>query len=77
MNYFCQFCLCFSPFPDKLLLLCDWRKKSFGISVGKVEIARNKQFLLFPLGSQPIQRTSTIFVKFKIVAYKLFQFWRV
>ena len=41
--------------------------KSFENTVGKGEIACNEQFLLFPV-------FSAIFVKFKIVVCKLFQF---
>ena len=45
--------------------------------VGKGEIARNEQFLLFPQCFLPIGLLSAIFVKFKIAACKLFQFGRV
>ena len=52
-------------------------KQAFENIVGKGKIARNKQFLLFPHCFLPVWITSSIFVKFKIVVCKLFQFGRV
>ena len=49
-------------------------KQAFENTMGKGEIAHNKQFLLFP---QCLQLVSAIFVKFEIVVCKLFQFGRV
>ena len=50
----------------------------FENTVGKGEIACNKQFLLFPHSVfYPSRELSAIFVKFEIVVCKLFQFRRV
>ena len=49
--------------------------KSFENTLGKGEIARNEQFLLFPQCFLPIWRTYChFFFKFEIVDCKLFQF---
>ena len=45
--------------------------------MGKGEIARNEQFLLFPQCFQPFQRTFCHLKKNQIVVCKLFQFGRV
>ena len=51
--------------------------KSFENTVGKGEIARNEQFLLFPHSVfNPLGEFSAIFVKFEIVTRKLFQVGR-
>ena len=47
-------------------------KQAFENTVGKGEIARNKQFLLFPQCFLPVWITFFIFVKFEIVVCKLF-----
>ena len=47
--------------------------KPFENTVGKGEIARNEQFLLFP----QFRELSAIYIKFEIVICKLFQFGRV
>ena len=52
------------------------RYKSFENTVGKGEIARNEQFLLFPQCFLPIEERSAIFIKFEIVICRLFQFWK-
>ena len=49
-------------------------KKPFENTVGKGEIARNEQFLLFPQCFLPVWITFFHFVKFEIVFCKLFQF---
>ena len=49
-------------------------KKSFENTLGKGEIARNKQFLLFPLCFYPSVELSAIFIKFAIVFCKPVQF---
>ena len=51
--------------------------KSFENTVGKAEIARNKQFFLFLQRFLPFWRTFAIFTKFEIVVCKLFHFERV
>ena len=52
--------------------------KSFENTVGKGEIAHNEQFLLFPLCFLPfIYLCGELFIKIKMVAFKLFQFGRV
>ena len=51
--------------------------KSFENTVGKGEIGRNEQFLLFPPLFSIFWRSLTIFIKFKIIVCKLFQFGRV
>ena len=55
-------------FPKKALEFTCLQYKSFEITGGKGEIARNEQFLLFP------QRFLPFFIKLKIVVCKLFQF---
>ena len=52
-------------------------KQAFENTVGKGEIARNEQFLLFPQCFLPVWIAFAIFVKFEIVVCKLFQFGRV
>ena len=47
---------------------------SFENTVGKGENARNEQFLFFPLCFLPVYKLSAIFMKFKIVLCKHFQF---
>ena len=46
-------------------------------TVGKEEIARNEQFLLFPLFSTRLDEFTVTFIKLEIVVCKLFQFRRV
>ena len=49
----------------------------FEDTVGKGEIDRNEQFLLFPQFFYPFWKNSVIFIKFEIVVCKLFHFGRV
>ena len=49
---------------------------SFENTVGKGEIARNEQFLLFPVFSTRFNNFFIV-IKFEIVVCKLFQFGRV
>ena len=60
---------------------CDLRHshtiKPFENAVGKGEIARDEQSLLFPQCFLPVWTTCCIFVKFEIVTCKLFQYGRV
>ena len=51
--------------------------KPFENTVGKGEIARNEQFLLHPRVFYPFRELSAIFIKFKIVVCRLFQFGQV
>ena len=53
------FCTYFNPFPNKLLCFFFLHYKSFENAVGKGEIARNGQFLLFPQCFLPFWTTST------------------
>ena len=64
----------FIPFPKQALI---FMYKSFENTVGKGEIARNEQFLLFPQCFLPVMRTLGNFHKFKIVVCKLFHFGTV
>ena len=48
--------------------------KSFENTVGKGEIARNEQFLLFPVFNTHLQNFLPFFIQFKIVVCNLFQF---
>ena len=52
-----------------MFFLC-LQNKSFENTLGKGGIARNKQFILF----YPFRKLSTIFIYFRIVICKLFQF---
>ena len=67
-----------NPFPNKPWCL---QHKSFESTVGKGEIARNEQFLLFAqiffFFFHPFVELSAIFIKLKIVVCKLFQLGRV
>ena len=45
------------PFPKQALIFTYLQDKSFENIVGKGEIARNKQFLLFPQCFLPIWKT--------------------
>ena len=58
------------PFPNKSAV------NSFENTLGKGEITRNEQFLLFPQCFYPFREHSAIFIKFKIVVYNFFQFGR-
>ena len=51
--------------------------KSSKNTVGKEEIGRNEQFLLFPQCFYTFGLHSATFIKFKIVVCKLFEFGRV
>ena len=51
--------------------------KSFENNAGKGEIARNKQFLFFYCAFYPFGELTAIFINYKIVICKLFQFGRV
>ena len=46
-----------NPFPNKLLFFTCLHYKSFEYTMGKVEIARNEQFLHFPQCFLPLWRT--------------------
>ena len=67
-----------NPFPNKPWLLHVCSTSLLKKTVGKVEIARHKQFLLFLHCFLPVkEELSAIFFKFEIVVCKLFQFGRV
>ena len=51
--------------------------QAFENTVGKGEIARNEQFLLFPQCFLPVWITFCHFIKFEIVVCRLFQFGKV
>ena len=59
-------------FPKQALVFTCLQYKSFENSVGKGEIARDEQFLLFPLIFYPFGEIPAIFTKSKIVVCKLF-----
>ena len=65
------------PFPKQALVFTYLQYRSFENTVGKREIACNDQFLPFPQCFLPVWKPSVIFIRFKIVVYKLFQFGRV
>ena len=67
----------FNPFRNKSSFFTCLQCKSFKNTVGKGDIALDKQFLLFPQCFLPFWRTFSIFIKFGIVVCKLFQFGRV
>ena len=48
---------CYLTFPKQALVFTCLQHKSFENTVGKGEIARNKQFLLFPQCFLPVWRT--------------------
>ena len=61
------------PFPKQVLVFTCLHYKSLENTVGKGEIARKEQFLLFPqCFLNPFTEFSTIFIKFEIVICKLF-----
>ena len=72
-----MFGLFVKPFPKQALVFTRLQYKSFENTVGKGEIARNEQFLIFPQSFIPDGRTFSIFIKFEIVVCNLFQFRRV
>ena len=55
--------LAINPFPNKPWFLTCLQYKSFENTVGKGEIARNEQFLLFPLCFLPIWGAFCYFLK--------------
>ena len=61
-------------FPKQALVFTCLQYKSFEIIVGKGEIARNEQYLLFPQPFYPFGDLSAFFIKLKIFVCKLFQF---
>ena len=62
------------PFPEPALVFTCLQYKRFENTMGKGEIARNEQFLLFPVFFYPFGKLSAIFIKFKIVVCKHFEF---
>ena len=73
-----RFQVFFNPFQNKPCFFTCLQYKSFENTVGKGEIARNEQFLLFPLCFlYPFKELSVIFIEVKIVVCKLFQLRRV
>ena len=67
----------FKPFPDKLWFFTCLQYKSFENTVGKGEISRNEQFLLFHSVFYLLEELSAIFIKLEIIVCKLLQFGRV
>ena len=72
----CHYCVTkgFNSFPNKPWCLQD---KSFENTVGKGEIVRNEQFLLFPQCFLPFWRAFCHFHQFEIVVCKLLQLGKV
>ena len=66
-----------SPSHTSRLVFTCLQYKSIENTAGKGEIARNEQFLIFPQCFYPFGEPSAIFIEFKIVVCKLFQFGRV
>ena len=67
-----------NPLPKQALVFTCLQYKSLENTVGKGEIARNEQYLLFSHSvSYPFGELSSIFMKFEIVVCNLFQFGRV
>ena len=64
------------PFPKQALIFTCVRHKSFEKTVGKGEMARNQQFLLFTQYFPPFWRTFCHFHTSEIVSCKLFHFGR-
>ena len=67
----------FNPFPNKPWFLLVYNYKSFDNTVGKGEIARHEQFLIFRSVFYPFGELSAVFIKFEIVVCKPFLFGRV
>ena len=72
-----QLFLLFQPFPKQALVFTWLLINYFENTVGKGEIAHNEQFHLFPQCFLLFWITPAIFIKFKIVICKLFQFGKV
>ena len=68
---------CFNPFPDKpwFLRVCSIYK-SFENTVGKGEIARNEQFLLFPQCFLPVWRTLCHFHQIRNCRLQTLSVWK-
>ena len=66
-----------SFFPKQALVFMCLQYKSFENNVGKGEIARNEQFLLFPVFSTLLETSLPFSSNLKIVVCKLFEFERV
>ena len=65
-------------FPKQALVFMCLQDKSLENTVGKGEIDRNEQFLLFPkCFLTRLDFLNVIFTKFEIVVCKLFQLGRV
>ena len=74
----CTDCYAFNLFPNKPWFLPGCSTSVFGNTVGKDEIARNKQFFFFSYSVfYLLGELSSIFIKFKVFVSKLFQFGRV
>ena len=65
------------PFPKQALVFTCLQYKPFENTVGKGEIAHNKQFLNCQSVFYLFRELSAIFIKFEIVVCKLSQFGRV
>ena len=75
-------CFCkHNRFPKQALAFTCLQSRSFENTVGKGEIARDEQFLLFPqfffFFFYQYGELSAISIKFEIDVYKPFQFGRV
>ena len=64
------------PFPKQALVFTSLQYKSLKNNARKGEIARNKQFLPFPMFSTLLKSISDIFIKFEIFVCECFRFWR-
>ena len=72
-----MYCKHVNLFPNKPWFFTCLLQKPFENTLGKGEIARNKQFLLFPQCFYLLEKLSAIFIKSKIVVSQCFEFGRV
>ena len=64
-------------FPKQTRASTFLKYKSLENTVGKGEIARKEQFIIISKSFPPTEELYTVFIKFNIVACKLFQFGTV
>ena len=63
----------FQPFPKQALVYTCLQYKTFENTVEKGEIARNEQFLLSTSVFNPSGELWPIFIKFRVVVFKVFE----
>ena len=67
---------CYKSFPKQVLVFTCLQYKSFENSVGKEEIARNEQFLLFTQSFLPISRTFCHFHQIQNCRLQTLSVWK-